>query len=115
MPSVKTALLAATLLMPQTTVAAPKVYSGTEAQAIRCAQLVFWVATQGHKLGYIDARDQDGIRAYGLYVLSRYTSGSPEQKAKALTQLSKSTPDAISRDKFIKTHSRCTRKFPFAL
>ena len=93
--------------------ASPKIYSGKEAQALRCAQLVFWVASEAERLGYIPRDAQPGIRAYGLYLLDRYTTGTPRQKAAALGKLTRSTDDATSREKFITQHRRCTRQFPF--
>lgn len=90
----------------------PKVYRGEEAQALRCAQLVFWVAAEGQRLGYISAADGHGIHAYGLALLDRYTTGTPRQKAAAVGKLSRSTDDAASLQKFLTQHRRCTQQFP---
>lgn len=114
-PVLKPVLIALALLVPVAGFASPKIYKGAEAQAIRCAQLTFWVADEGGRLGYITEGDAWGIRAYGLYVLSRYTTGSPEQKAQALKQMNTATTSALSREKFLKSHRKCTTQFPFSV
>ena len=112
----KTAIFSACLAIPTTIpttgIAAPKVYSGAEAQAIRCAQLVFFVAREGDRLGFLSRNDQDGLKAYGLYLLNQYTSGTPRQKAKAIENMSKATAYVESVQKFEKSHRRCIRQFP---
>jgi len=108
----KAAIFAACLAMPTISTAAPKVYSGSEAQAIRCAQLVFFVASEGDRQGFLSRNDQNGLRAYGLYLLDQYTTGSPRQKAKAIEKMSKATGYVESVQKFEKSHRRCTRQFP---
>jgi len=54
----KAAIFAACLAVPTISTAAPKVYSGSEAQAIRCAQLVFFVASEGDRQGFLSRNDQ---------------------------------------------------------
>jgi len=110
---VRTALFLAFLgLATSAALASPKVYKGDEARALRCAQLVFWVAEEGRRLGYISDEDGVGIHAYGLFLLDRYITGTPQQKAAALGQLVKGTDDATSLQKFVTQHRSCTRRFP---
>lgn len=112
MRPIKTALIAAALFVPSVTMAAPKVYSGSEAQAIRCAQLVFFAANEGDRHGFLSRNDQNGLKAYGLYLLDQYTTGTPRQKAKAITQMANATGYVESIEKFTKSHRRCVRQFP---
>ena len=112
MSLIKAALISATLIIPTVATAAPKVYSGSEAQAIRCAQLVFFAANEGDRHGFLSRNDQNGLRAYGLYLLDQYTTGTPRQKAKAITKMTKSTGYVESIEKFNQSHRRCIRQFP---
>ncbi len=108
----QTALIAAALSLPTVSTAAPKVYSGSEAQAIRCAQLVFFVANEGDRQGFLSRNDQNGLKAYGLYLLDTYTTGTPRQKAKAISKMYSATGYVESVEKFVKSHRRCQRQFP---
>ncbi len=107
-----TAVFAAAMALPTASTAAPKVYSGSEAQAIRCAQLVFFAANEGDRQGFLSRNDQNGLKAYGLYLLDQYTTGTPRQKAKALSKMYNATGYVESVDKFVKSHRRCQAQFP---
>jgi len=112
MSLIKAALISATLAIPTAATAAPKVYSGSEAQAIRCAQLLFFAAHEGDRQGFLSRNDQNGLRAYGLYLLNEYTTGTPRQKAKAISKMSKATGYVESVEKLMASHKRCQRQFP---
>lgn len=108
----KAALLSVCLCLPTAGYSGVKVYSGSEAQAIRCSQLMLFAAEVGREGGFLTRRQSEGIKAYGLHVLMKYTSGTTKQKGKAVVQMMKGTNPFQSQAKFLKQHKTCLRQFP---
>jgi hypothetical protein len=100
------------LCLPMAASAAPKVYSGKEAQAIRCAQLMIYGSQAGLVTGVMSEKESLQMRVYGLMILHKYISGTGRQKIKAIEQMIEKTGFQESSQRFVKQARTCTRQFP---
>lgn len=107
-------LLALSLVLSTTPVAQAKkrVYSGSEAEALKCAHLFSMTALLLWKSGRISTRDKDAGMAASVIILNRYVSGTWEQKKAALNAVAKRRTLLRTVEEFNQQNKYCLRRFP---
>ena len=107
------ALVAASVLAAASpAVAAPKVYSGLEAKALKCSELMIFLVVAGDASGEITRNQANALTGYAGYILDNYTSGSHRQKARALEIMMERTSVHQKVLDLESQHLSCLRLFP---
>ncbi len=107
-------LLALSLMLSSAPMAEAKrkVYSGSEAEALKCSYLISMTALLLWKAGKLSTRDKDRAMTISVIMMNRYVSGTWEQKKKALTTVGNRRSLGKTVKEFQQQSKYCIRRFP---
>ena len=90
-----------------------KTYEGSEAAALRCAAILSVVPSAAAQAGIIPPKEVQVFHIASALIMTRYVSGNPRQKQKALAKvMQRYTVNQHIND--FRTKARtCLRQFPF--
>lgn len=104
------AVLLVLLAAPAT--AERRVYAGDELEALVCAQVFAHSATWLAQQGAISPAERDSILTWSILVMERYTTGTPQQKVRAIRAVGARRTALGAVDDFRRRAKACLRRFP---
>ena len=92
--------------------AAQKVYEGSEAAALRCANIVALTAVALNDAGGIGDLEKDVMLGISFMMLEEHVSGTWQQKRAALEEVRNRRGIEETLEDFTRLAERCLREFP---
>ena len=92
--------------------AAPRVYEGQEAAALRCANTVALTAVALSRAGMIDEVEKDVMLGVSVSIVDRHVSGNWSQKMAALEVMRDRRSVEDTLEDYRLNAARCLRQFP---
>lgn len=89
-----------------------RVYTGTEAQALKCAWIISMTATTLEQAGLVSTRDKETATFVSAAILAQHVSGSERQKLEGFRVVGARRSVIETVSEFRRESRACIRKFP---